>query len=155
MTFVITTAHEHIFKWHCIVFSGDDDKKKKVKKEKKKGTVVSSKTNTPVSSAKATPSKTAKVTVEDVPEEDNIDKVMFSKSDLITERKCTFFLIDHRSIGKSLGSKEQGKQILQRRPLRIGHQMLHTSHWSLSRGKTIWPFNILSKQSCRIWTTCK
>ena len=77
------------FKWHCIAFAGDDDKKKKVKKDKKKGTGGSSKTNTPVTSAKATPSKTAKVTVEDVPEEDNIDKVVLSESNHITERKLT------------------------------------------------------------------
>ena len=87
MTFVITTVHEHVFKWHYIVFSGDDDKKKKVKKDKKKGTGGSTKTNTPVSSAKATPSKTAKVTVEDAPEEDNIDKVVLSESNHIMERK--------------------------------------------------------------------
>ena len=60
-----------------------------MKKDKKKGTGSSTKTNTPVSSAKATPSKTAKVTVEDVPEEDNIDKVALSisESNDITDRK--------------------------------------------------------------------
>ena len=111
MTFVITTVHEHVFKWHYTVFSGDDDKKKKVKKDKKKGTGGSTKTNTPVSSAKPTPSKTAKVTVEDAPEEDNIDKVVLFECSHITERKfklCKYSFVDHRSFGKSLGSKEQG-----------------------------------------------
>ena len=92
MTFIITNVHEHVFKWHYFVFSGDDDKKKKVKKDKKKGTGGSTKTNTPVSSAKPTPSKTAKVTVEDAPEEDNIDKVALSESNDITKRYFKLFI---------------------------------------------------------------
>ena len=82
-----------------------------MKKDKKKGTGGSTKTNTPVSSAKPTPSKTAKVTVEDAPEEDNIDKVVLFECSHITERKfklCKYSFVDHRSFGKSLGSKEQG-----------------------------------------------
>jgi len=63
------------------IFAGDDGNKKKSKKEKKKGTAASSSSppsakTTPISSAKATPSKTVKnVTVEDVPEDDNLDKI--------------------------------------------------------------------------------
>ena len=73
-------------------FSGDDGNKKKSKKEKKKGTAASSSSppsakTTPISSAKATPSKTVKnVTVEDVPEDDNLDKV--NKIDLDSCTEC-------------------------------------------------------------------
>ena len=111
MTFTIMTVREHDFKWWYVVFSGDDDKKKRVKKDKKKGTGGSTKTNTPVSSAKATPSKAAKVTVENVPEDDSIENVCsyFWKHSLYGKNVNTFHsFIDHRSFGKSLGSKKQG-----------------------------------------------
>ena len=71
-------------------FAGDDGNKKKSKKDKKKGATASSSSppsakTTPISSAKATPSKTAKnVTVEDVPEDDNLDKVNKNELDSCT-----------------------------------------------------------------------
>ena len=69
------------------IFAGSDGETKKKPKAKKKpaaGGVLSAEKIEPlakektISSAKSTPSKAAKVTVEDVPEEEDLDKVQKS-----------------------------------------------------------------------------
>lgn len=63
------------------IFAGSDGEKKKKPKAKKKiipgttETVVTPSKEKPISSAKSTPSKSAKVTVEDVPEEEDIEEI--------------------------------------------------------------------------------
>ena len=67
------------------IFAGSDGETKKKPKAKKKPAagVLSAEKKEPlakektISSAKSTPSKAAKVTVEDAPEEEDLDKVMF------------------------------------------------------------------------------
>jgi len=63
------------------IFAGSDGEKKKKPKAKKKlipdttETVVTPSKEKPISSAKSTPSKSAKVTVEDAPEEEDIEEI--------------------------------------------------------------------------------
>ena len=56
------------------IFAGDEDKKKKPKNKKKPIPANTANKSAKVSSAQSTPSK-SKVTVEDAPEEDDIEKV--------------------------------------------------------------------------------
>ena len=72
------------------IFAGSDgETKKKPKAKKKPAGVLSAEKKEPlakektISSAKSTPSKAAKVTVEDAPEEEDLDKVTFLVSTFV------------------------------------------------------------------------